>query len=122
MRIEATAKELACVHHEQHGRAVGKVVVDGTEYTVDSFGLRDHSWGPRYWQAPKYYRWLTMNFDETLGAMATITVNRDGTQRPGGFIARKGQPHVNISQVDVETDFVGEQELHDRIRVTCRTA
>ena len=26
------------------------------------FGLRDHSWGPRYWQAIHAYRWLTLNF------------------------------------------------------------
>ena len=70
--------------------------------------------GPRYWQAPKYYRWLTMNFDETLGGMATITVQRDGSERIGGFIARKGQPHVNLTKVDIQTEFAGEQKLHDR--------
>jgi hypothetical protein len=92
------------------------------EFNIDALGLRDHSWGPRYWQAPKFYRWLTMNFDEGLGAMATITVNRDGSERPGGFIARKGQPFQNIVKVDVQTEFVGEQQLHDKIKVTCQTA
>ena len=33
---------------------------------VDGFGLRDHSWGPRTWQAPWYYRWLTANFGDGL--------------------------------------------------------
>jgi hypothetical protein len=88
-----------------------------TEFKIDALGLRDHSWGPRYWQAPKFYRWLTMNFDENLGAMATITVNRDGSERPGGFIARKGRPFLNIVKVDVHTDFAGEQQLHDKIKV-----
>lgn len=111
-------------HFEQHGHATGTIRVGGgaaLELNFDGLGLRDHSWGPRYWQAPKYYRWLTMNFDETLGAVATITVNRDGSEHPGGFIARKGHPNVNIVKVDVETEFAGEQKLHDRIKVTCHT-
>ncbi len=113
-------------HLEQLGHATGKLVLsaDGKdrEFDIDALGLRDHSWGPRYWQAPKFYRWLTMNFDEGLGAMATITVNRDGSERPGGFISRKGQPFQSIVKVDVQTEFIGEQNLHDTIKVTCQTA
>ncbi len=111
-------------HFEQHGHATGTIRLGGgsaLDVRFDGLGLRDHSWGPRYWQAPKYYRWLTMNFDETLGAMATITVNRDGSEHPGGFIARKGQPNINIVKVNVETEFTGEQKLHDRIKVTCNS-
>ncbi len=109
-------------HLEQLGHATGRLVIGETEYKIDGLGLRDHSWGPRYWQAPKYYRWLTMNFDEGLGGMATITVNRDGSERPGGFIARKGQPFVHIHKVNVQTEFTGEQQLHDRLRVTAWTS
>ncbi len=111
-------------HFEQHGHAVGLLRIangSSTQLGVDGLGLRDHSWGPRYWQAPKYYRWLTMNFDEGLGAMASITVNRDGAEHPGGFIARKGHPNLNLTGVKVETEFTGEQKLHDAIKVTCHT-
>ena len=62
-----------------------------------------------------------MNFDENLGAVATVTVSRDGGEHPGGFIARKGQPNLNIHQVKIATEFAGEQQLHDRIKVTCNT-
>jgi hypothetical protein len=113
-------------HLEQLGHATGTLTLssNGSEsrFDIDGLGLRDHSWGPRYWQAPKYYRWLTMNFDQDLGGMATITVNRDGSERPGGFIARKGRPFLNIVKVDVQTDFIGDQQLHDRIKVICETA
>ncbi|MGH7814984.1 MAG: DUF7064 domain-containing protein [Candidatus Binataceae bacterium] len=112
-------------HLEQLGRATGKLVLkqDGAarEFSIDGLGLRDHSWGPRYWQAPKYYRWLTMNFDAGLGGMATITVNRDGSERPGGFIARKDKPNLNIVKTEIETEFAGEQRLHDKLKVTCHT-
>ena len=53
--------------------------------------------------------------------MATVTVNRDGSEHPGGFIARKGVRIVNIRKVKIETEFAGEQQLHDRIKVTCET-
>ena len=46
---------------------------------------------------------------------------RDGSEHPGGFIARKGQPTVNLRKVAIETDFAGEQKLHDRIKVSCWT-
>ena len=117
-------QQFAKGHLEQLGHATGTLKVDGAAYDFkfDGLGLRDHSWGPRYWQAPKYYRWLTMNFDEGIGGMASITVNRDGSEHPGGFMVRKGQPTVNISKVDIETGFTGEQQLHDRIKVTCTAA
>jgi hypothetical protein len=112
-------------HLEQLGHATGRLRLEGSggagDFAIDGLGLRDHSWGPRYWQAPKYYRWLTMNFDEGLGGMATITVNRDGSERPGGFIARKGQPLVNITKVSIETEFVTEQHLHNLIKLACET-
>lgn len=115
-------REFARGHFEQHGRAVGTLAVGDREFRLDGLGLRDHSWGPRYWQAPKYYRWLTMNFDPELGAVAALTVNRDGSEHPGGFIARKGQANLQIGKVAIETEFAGEQKLHDRIKVTGQTA
>ena len=51
-------------HYEQHGRAKGTLTVDGVERAVDGHGLRDHSWGPRSWQSPAYYRWLIGQFDD----------------------------------------------------------
>ena len=105
-------------HLEQLGHATGTIKVGDKEYQFDGLGLRDHSWGPRYWQAPKYYRWLTMNFDEGLGGMASVTVNRDGSRHPGGFIARKGKPTLNVRNVEIETEFAGEQKLHDKVKAT----
>ena len=34
---------------------------------TDGLGLRDHSWGPRYWQNIWWYRWLTVNLGPDLG-------------------------------------------------------
>jgi len=63
----------------------------------------------------KFYRWLTMNFDEDLGGMATIRESRR-ERSPGGFIAHKGRPFLHIVKVDVQTEFVGAQQLTTRSR------
>jgi len=59
-------------HFEQHGHATGRIAIDGAEYALDGFGLRDRSWGPRTWQALERYRWLTMNFGSSAGIAAAL--------------------------------------------------
>ena len=49
-----------------HGGRRASIRVGDEEWEVDGFGLRDHSWGPRFWQAPWWYRWLTANFGDGL--------------------------------------------------------
>lgn len=119
---EKSGQEFARGHLEQHGKAVGTLAVGGERFVIDAPGLRDHSWGPRYWQAPKYYRWLTMSFGEDLGVVPLLTVNRDGGEIHAGYVYRRGQPNERIVQTAIETELVGEQQLHDRIRVRATTA
>jgi hypothetical protein len=115
VRAERAGQEFARGHLEQHGHATGKVIVDGVEHALDGYGLRDHSWGPRYWQAPKCYRWLTMNFGADAGIAAVLTVQRDGREVQGGYIHRKGEPNRLIGRVEIETAVEGPEQLHDRI-------
>src|SRR5262249_48483147 len=61
-------------HTEQHVKASGWIRVDGKEMRLNALGLRDHSWGPRSWQSPKSYRWLTGEFDEGFGFMGSHIV------------------------------------------------
>jgi hypothetical protein len=122
VKLEKAGQEFARGHLEQHGRAAGRLVIDGREYAVDGYGLRDHSWGPRYWQAPKYYRWLTMNFGAEAGIAAALTVQRDGNEVHGGYVYRRGEPNRLIGRVEVETSHVGTERLHDRIAATLHPA
>jgi len=78
----AAGDDFAKNHYEQHGRAVGSLnfseKLPGGETTVqthvgvDGCGLRDHSWGPRYWQAISSYRWVTANFGPQCGLTFTV--------------------------------------------------
>jgi hypothetical protein len=115
VKVEKAGQEFARGHLEQHGRATGAVTVDGTEWQVDGFGLRDHSWGPRFWQAPDHYRWLTMNFGADAGIAAALTVQRDSRRVEGGYIYGAGSPNRLVGHVEVESTFGGPQKLHESL-------
>jgi hypothetical protein len=94
-------------HFEQHGRASGRVLIDGSEHALDGCGLRDRSWGPRRWQAFERYRWLTMNFGPQAGIAAALIRQRDGDEVHGGYIYRTGEPNRPLQRVEIETQFDG---------------
>jgi hypothetical protein len=120
--LEKKGQEFAKGHLEQHGRARGTVTVDGTSWDVDGFGLRDRSWGPRYWPGPDHYRWLTMNFGGEAGIAAALTVQRDGRRMQGGYLFRPGTESARITCVEVETERAGDEGLHAAVHATLTTA
>jgi hypothetical protein len=102
------APEFARGHFEQHGRATGRITIDGTEHELDGFGLRDRSWGPRTWQALERYRWLTMNFGPDAGIAAALITERGGRVLHGGYVFRAGEPNVALDRVQIETRYRGD--------------
>jgi hypothetical protein len=110
-------------HYEQHMHVTGALAIDGERLAIDGYGLRDHSWGPRYWQAIHSYEWLTLNFGPDLGAMVSV-IQRDpeGKQvRRGGVLVR-GDEIENLVDAQVEADY-DESGLHHRaVRARVRTA
>jgi hypothetical protein len=104
-------EEFAKAHYEQHMRATGTIEIDGEVLEIDGLGLRDHSWGPRYWQALNYYRWLTCNFGPDFGLMGSEVVQHDGTRRQGGVVVRDGVMH-NVKSIDIETKFEDNDLYH----------
>jgi len=107
-------------HTEQHVKAVGRIVINGTETPLNGFGLRDHSWGPRSWQSPKFYRWLTCEFDATFGFMGSQIVLQNGVELLTGFVFKDGENHY-VNTWDIHTDWAGEGHYHDRITANLKT-
>ena len=83
---EEPGDEFARGHYEQLVAAAGTVTVGDLRFDVDGYGLRDHSWGPRSWQAPWYYRWLTANMGPDFGFMGSRIARRQGPGTRGGFV------------------------------------
>ena len=112
-------------HYEQHVRGSGVVEVDGTVLDFNGHGLRDHSWGPRYWQNLSWYRFLPLTFGPDF-AMSIVLIGDDqGGLHPGGAVLRPGADgvpaYVPIEEVEISSDYDAEHYPRAQ-RLTVRTA
>ena len=97
-------KSFARAHYEQHVAARGRFVVAGDTYAIDGHGLRDKSWGPRYWSAINWYRWCPMNFGRDFGMMLSIVAGESGAPRQGGMVFKDGVYDL-ISACEIDSDW-----------------
>jgi len=118
---ETPGEEFAKGHYEQLVQAHGTIRVGEREWEINGHGLRDHSWGPRYWQAPWYYRWLTANVDADFGFMASRVAKKDGPGTRGGFVWEQGQMHY-CDDVTISTETRGDEQYHERITGLLRSS
>jgi hypothetical protein len=114
-------EQFASAHYEQHMEVRGRLSIEGEGFEIHGYGLRDHSWGPRYWQAIESYEWLTMNFGPDLGAMISI-VRRDADhQKKGGVIVRDGKLEL-VVEAEIRGEFEDNGLYHRKVFVDAKTA
>ncbi len=113
---EAEGEEFARGHYEQLVAAAGRISVGDDSWEIEGYGLRDHSWGPRYWQAPWYYRWLTANFGPTFGFMGSRIARRTGPGTRGGFVW-DGTSMVMCDHLELTTSWQGDHSYHHGLEV-----
>lgn len=104
--------QFARAHTEQHMRVSGRLRL-GDEPALDfsGWGLRDHSWGPRYWQATPSYRWITGNFSDDLG----MIIRTNGKGEGGGLLQEKDQL-TRITKATLETEYQEGTNYHTSLR------
>lgn len=108
---ESSGNDFARAHYEQHMRVAGTVQIDDEPpLELAGHGLRDHSWGPRYWQSTPSYRWITGNYGDDLGMVISVVGDRKG----GVF--HRGEELIRITDVDLETDYDGPTNYHRSLR------
>jgi hypothetical protein len=112
-------------HTEQHMAVTGKVTVGDDEFLLtDGLGLRDHSWGPRYWQSIWWYRWLTGNLGPDVGVAVNVTSRPEGGVRSHGFLydrARYGSDTwVTVRDVELRSDY-DDAGYHRTVRAALTT-
>lgn len=112
-------KSFARAHYEQHVGARGTIAIGEESWRVDGYGLRDKSWGPRYWQAVPWYRWLPMNFGPDFAMMVSIVGTADGEARRSGMVLRGGA-YTTIRDARIESDW-DENWYQTKLRVWART-
>ncbi|MCH2173763.1 hypothetical protein MK489_23545 [Myxococcota bacterium] len=96
-------KGFAKAHYEQFMAGVGEIEVDGERFEVAGHGLRDKSWGPRYWQSIDWYRWIHARFSEDLAIGATVM--SDGVNQRGGGAVYRGDEVMDIVDASVATEW-----------------
>jgi hypothetical protein len=116
---ERPGEEFARGHYEQLVSASGTIKVGDEQWEIAGHGLRDHSWGPRYWQAPWYYRWLTANFGAGFGFMGSRIARRDGDGTRGGFVW-DGEQMMACHDFEISTEWEGDDRYHREIRGVLR--
>jgi hypothetical protein len=104
---EGDGNNFARAHYEQHMRVAGTLEIEGeAPMQINGHGLRDHSWGPRFWQATRSYRWITGNFGDDMGMVMTVS----GAGRGGMF--HKGDEFIKITSIDLKTEYETENPFH----------
>ena len=105
--------EFARAHTEQHMRVSGTLQVgNDAPIELNGWGLRDHSWGPRYWQAARSYRWITGNFGDDLGMV--ITTNGEGQ---GAGVLQQGDRLARIKHAQLTASYRPGTEFHQALTV-----
>lgn len=90
--FDGDGESFAPNHYEQLTTVTGALTLGDTSTDLTGFGLRDHSWGPRSWQAPYFYRWVHGS-TRGRGFMGAYFGNSDGSRRTGGFVWDGTQLH-----------------------------
>ena len=106
-------------HFNQHTRNVGTIRVGDEEWPIDGFGWRDHSWGPRYWQAIYAYRLLIANFGPDRAFMLLKNIGPDGRARRLGVVLADGE-YESVVDLEIATDWTADRDP-ERMRIGVRT-
>jgi hypothetical protein len=117
---QSSEQQFAKAHYEQHMHVTGSLEIEGERFEIDGYGLRDHSWGPRYWQNIESYDWLTMNFGPDLGAMISIIRRGEDDIKTSGVVVR-GDKIELVVEAEVEADYEDNGLYHKTVRTRFKT-
>lgn len=106
--FDGDGESFAPNHYEQPMAATGTVTVGDETFTLNGFGLRDHSWGPRSWQSPWFYRWVH-GTSAGLSFMGAYFGNPDGSSLQGGFVV-DGDEFIRCDSVSIVTERDGNRQ------------
>ena len=91
-------------------RVEGTLSIEGeAPIEISGHGLRDHSWGPRYWQSIRSYRWITGNYGDDLGMVLSVVGDRKG----GMF--HKGEEFIQVKDIDLTTEYEEGSTFHRKL-------
>jgi hypothetical protein len=102
--IQGAEDAIAVGHYQGPCRVTGWVELDGERRDVNGLGYRDHSWGPRKWLGPSYWRWLSCLADDKNGFVAWSQKIGDQRSPGNGMVLRDGVREL-VTKVDVTSEY-----------------
>jgi hypothetical protein len=112
-------------HFNQHVGVRGHLQVGDERWALDdAYGWRDHSWGPRYWQAIWSYRLFLGNLGEDRGFMLLKNMTPDGPSKRIGVLLVDGA-YEEVLDLDVMSEWDDARDPTGAtivVRTTERTA
>ena len=112
---------IATGHYQGPCKVSGTVTVDDNKMTVDGLGFRDHSWGPRKWQDPRWWRWISCLCDDRNGFVGWVSKIGDEVTPPTGMVLRDGKLSL-VRSVSLTSTY-GDEKPHypETLDITLRT-
>jgi len=120
-------------HFEQSGQVKGSISIGNETFSVNGFGVRDKSWGPRDWGAGSasgsneekpsdngptpFVNWFSMNFGDHAALGGSCFRHKDGVMRGEGWIQRDGQS-MALNKVSITTEYEPGSIVHKSVVLT----
>ena len=102
--IEGGEDTIAASHYQGGIVSVGTVTVAGAESRADATGFRDHSWGPRQWTAPSWWRWVSCWVDSGNGFAGFVSRVGDNRAPGSGAVVRDGKVSL-IRRMEIASTY-----------------
>lgn len=115
--IVGGADAIAVGHYQVPCRVTGRILLDGAEHQVDALGFRDHSWGPRVWQGPRWWRWISCMCDDGTGFVAWLSRIGDEVTPGRGMVLWEGRFHL-VDAIAITSEY--GPPPHYPVRMTTR--
>lgn len=99
-------------HYEQHMHAVGTLDVDGERIPIDAYGVRDHTWGRRNWQATLCDRtiWCTLSDERGFALSVTWHDLENPPEVMGSMVTKSGM--IKVEKADIHSRYQPDGLTH----------
>lgn len=119
--IAGAEDSIATGHYQGPCRVSGTVNLDGDEQRISGLGFRDHSWGPRVWQGPQYWRWVSGLADEKNGFVGWVSKIGDERQPDRGMVLRDGEVSF-VERAEISSGYGPAPHYPERVELTLHTS
>ena len=99
---------------EQHGVIRGNLRVDGKDYPLNDFMIRDHSWGPRVWGLNQHYKWFHATTKKA--SVHFFEMMSFGQVETRGYLFKDGVMN-HVASIDYAIEY-DDHMMQDRFQVT----